>query len=137
LKLRTYIGLAALLLAACASDQPALTAANIDLSPPISGVNMGAAYMTLTNNSDQDITITRVSSPELHAVAMHESVLEDGVSRMVKLQQLDIAAQQSVTFERGAKHLMLRYPDDKPDRVTLQFYAEDTLLLSLGATVKE
>lgn len=137
MKLRTYIGLVALVLGACSSDQPALTAANIDIPPPIPGFNMGAAYLTLTNNSDQDITITRVSSPELHAIAMHESILEDGVSRMVKLQQVDIAAQQSVTFERGSKHLMLRYPDDRLDQVTLQFYAEDTLLLSVGATVKE
>ena len=98
---------------------------------------MGAAYLTLTNNSAQDITITRVFSPELESVEMHESILEDGVSRMVKLQQVDIAAQQSVTFERGAKHLMLRYPDDRPDQVTLRFFAEDALLLSVGATVKE
>jgi copper(I)-binding protein len=68
---------------------------------------------------------------------MHESVLEDGISRMYKLQEVVILPGQNVSFEPGAKHLMLRYPATIPLQVTLQFYAEETLVLSIGATLED
>ena len=64
-------------------------------------------------------------------------VLADGVSRMRRLEEVNIAPQQSVQFERGAKHLMLRYPAESPAQLTLQFYTGDTLLLSLDVSLKD
>ncbi|MGI9201024.1 MAG: copper chaperone PCu(A)C [Woeseiaceae bacterium] len=125
------------LLVACSADQPVLTATDVQIPAPIPGASMGAAYLSLHNNSDQAISITNVASPQMKSVEMHESVLEDGISRMFKLSQVTIAPQQSVVFERGSKHLMLRYPTDTPTQVTLQFFADDTLLLSVEADLKE
>ena len=120
---------------ACSSEQPPLIADQVNITKPVPGVSMGAGYLTLRNTSDQIIAITQVSSPDLESVEMHESVLEDGVSRMYKLQEVAILPGGSTTFEPGAKHLMLRYPDELTDSVTLQFYAGETLLLSVDATL--
>ena len=129
--------LALMLLVACSADQPALSASDVHIPTPIPGATMGAAYLRLHNNSDEPININRVASPQMKSVEMHESVLVDGVARMIKLPRVTIAPQESVVFERGAKHLMLRYPTESPTQVTLQFFADDILLLSVDADFKE
>ena len=134
---RLLVSLVLLVLAACASEQAGMTAENVHIPQPVPGVSMGAAYLTLTNNSDQEISITRVSSPNLTSVEMHESTLQAGVSRMAKLQKVAIAPRQSVVFEPGAKHLMLRYPAQMPNQITLQFFADDALLLSIDTILED
>ena len=94
---------------------------------------MGAGYLALHNTSTQAITIGRVTSPDGIAVAMHESELVDGIMRMRELPALTIPARQSVVFEPGGKHLMLRYPVVMPDTVTLQFFAGADMLLTIQA----
>ena len=126
-----------LLVLACSTEQRPLLAGNIQIARPVPGMSMGAGYLTLENTSEQRISITRVHSPELESVEMHESVLEDGVSRMYKLQEVVILSGHSVSFEPGAKHLMLRYPATMPAQITLQFYAGETLMLSIGATFED
>ena len=137
MKLRTLWVLTFFLVIACSADKPPLIAEQLQIARPLPGMSMGAGYLTLKNNSGQQIRITGVHSAELKSVEMHESVLEDGVSRMYKLQEVVILPGQSVSFEPGAKHLMLRYAATIPDQVTLQFYAEETLLLSVGATLED
>ena len=122
---------------ACSSERPPLLAEQLQMASPMPGMSMSAGYLTLTNNSDQQISITRVHSPELESVEMHESVLEDGISRMYKLQEVVILPGRSANFEPGGKHLMLRYGTTIPARITLQFYAEETLLLSVGASLED
>ncbi len=129
--------LAFLFVLACSAEQPPLLAEQLQIARPLPGMNMGVGYLTLQNNSDQKISITRVHSPELESVEMHESVLEDGISRMYKLREVVILPGQNVRFEPGAKHLMLRYRATIPPQVTLQFYAEETLVLSIGATLED
>ncbi len=137
MRIRSLCALAVVFVVACSGKQPPLLADQMQIARPVPGMSMGAGYLTLKNNSGQPIEITRVHSPELKSVEMHESVLEDGVSRMLKLQEVIILPGQSVSFEPGGKHLMLRYPATIPTQVTLQFYAEETLLLSVSATVEE
>ena len=137
MKLRTRWVLAFFLVVACSADKSPLIAEQLQIARPLPGTSMGAGYLTLKNNSGQQIRITAVHSAELKSVEMHESVLEDGVSRMYKLQEVVILPGQSVSFEPGAKHLMLRYSATIPDQVTLQFYAEETLLLSVGTTLED
>ncbi len=137
MKLRSLCVLTFFFVVACSAERPPLLAEQLQIPRPVPGMSMGAGYLTLQNSSDQQITITRVHSPELKSVEMHESVLEDGVSRMYKLQEVVILPGQSVSFEPGAKHLMLHYPATIPTQVTLQFYAEETLLLSVGATLED
>lgn len=123
------------LLAAC-TDRAMLIASDIVVARPIPGTRMSAAYLSLTNTTNQTITITRVSSPSFESVQIHESVLEGGIARMVPLKSLTIPPGQTMPLARGAKHLMLLRPIGSPDVVTLQLYAGETLLLSVTATVE-
>ncbi len=137
--MRTLPVLLLLFLAACSADsQPALVASNVTTTQSLPGMAMSAGYLTLTNNSAETITITRVSSPNYGSVEMHETVITDGVARMRPLEKLDVLPGASTTLEPGGKHLMLMRPvisaeDKLPDSISLDFYDGPDLLLSVTA----
>jgi len=105
----------------------------INAPPP--DMKMSAGYLTLQNNTAEPITITRVSSPQFGAVEMHETVLRDGISRMIALEEVQIPAGGSVRFEPGAKHLMLMRPAGELAAVSLEFYSDADMLLAVETTV--
>jgi copper(I)-binding protein len=129
--------LIAVCLSACADDSAPLIAEDVIVTRPIAGPDVGAGFLTLTNTTDQAITISRVASPEFESVAMHESYIDDGIARMRPLGPVTIGPGQSIVFERGAKHLMLKRPTDLSDSVTLQFFSGDALVLTVVARVAD
>ena len=96
---------------------------------------MSAGYFSLTNNTDDVITVSSVVSPEFESVEIHESLLENGVAKMRRIPELSIPPRSTVTLERGGKHLMLRRPVGNPAQVSLNFLSEDTLLLGIQAPI--
>ena len=64
---------------------------------------------------------------------MHETIVEDGIARMREIPVLDIAAGETLAFERGGRHLMLMQPVGSPGTITLNFYSDDVLLLTVSA----
>lgn len=126
--------LAAALVACGAEEQPPLVASDVSVSGPMP--RMKAGYMTLTNNSDEAITITRVSSPQFGRAEIHETVIEDDIARMRPVGELTIDAGGSVRLERGGMHLMLMQPVDSPESVSLNLYSGDTPLLSVQADIE-
>ena len=129
--MRPVVPAAVLFMAACGSPQPPLVAAGVEVTRPMPGRHMSAAYLVLANNTDGDTRITRVSSPQFASVQMHETTIEDGVARMRELEALVVPAGGSLTLERGGKHLMLMQADDVGKGVTLHFHSGDTLVLSV------
>lgn len=125
------------LLAACSFEPAPLVASNIVIAKPVPGTSMTAGYFTLTNNASQAITITHITSPQFESVEMHESVIEDGMSRMYPLNDLMLLAGTSVTFEPGGKHLMLTRPHSAVDTITLEFHAGKALVLTVNAVPTE
>ena len=119
-------------LGACSNEHAPLVAVDILIARPVPGVSMGAGYMTLRNPSGQSVRIDHIESPQLISVEMHESVHEDDVARMRALAELLIPAGQSVTFEPGGKHLMIRHPQPSPETITLQFFDDQKLLLEVN-----
>lgn len=112
-------------------DGPPVAVANLVVTAPGAGMPMAAGYLEISNRSATAIRIDRVASPEYGSVEMHETVIEDGIARMRDIPVLDIAAGETVVFERGGKHLMLMQPVGTPETVTLNFYSDDLLLLSV------
>jgi copper(I)-binding protein len=94
---------------------------------------MSAAYMSLTNYTDQAISISRVASLQYESVQLHESTIEDGVARMRAIQVLEIPSGETVALRRGGKHLMLVRPTGPASTVSLQFFAGDDLILTVDA----
>jgi copper(I)-binding protein len=74
------------------------------------GTNMGVGYLKMTNNSDSAITVRSASSPDFGRVEIHQTTIADGVSRMRPLNEVQIDAGATVTFEPGGRHLMLFDP---------------------------
>jgi hypothetical protein len=126
-----------LLLGACGNDDPPLVAADVVVRPPMPGMQMTAGYLTLRNNSDDEITIDRVTSPQFGRVEMHETLIEDGVSRMQALPAVVLAPGAQVEFEPGGKHLMLMRPGDDLTAVTLTFHSGAAALLTVSVSVGE
>ena len=121
-----------LLGAGCGAPQPELVATDVTVTRPVPGMTMSAAYLSLRNNTDRTITVTRVTSKEFARVELHETTVEDGVARMRPLPRLEVPAGGSVRLERGGKHLMLMRPTGPVDSVSLQFYEGETLLLTVN-----
>lgn len=111
---------------------PPVVASNVVVTAPGAGMPMAAGYLEISNRSGSDIRITRVTSPDYEAVEMHETTVEDGIARMREIPVLEIANGETVIFERGGKHLMLMRPVGTPGTITLNFYADDVLLLSVN-----
>ena len=128
---KPVILLAALAASACAGDVAPLVASDVRINGPLPGMQMAAGYLTLTNYTSRPITITEVTSPQFGRVEMHESVIEDGVARMVELEGLALPTAASVVFEPGGKHLMLMQPADDLDAVTLEFHAGNAVVLTV------
>jgi len=116
----------------CAEESgPPLVASDIEITRPMAGMDMSAGYLTLKNNTGTAIVVTQVQSPQFARVEIHETTIEDGISKMRALDSLTVPANGSARLERGGKHLMLMQARDLKDSVTLQFMSGDALLLSV------
>ena len=113
-------------------EVPPVVAANVVVTGPAAGAPMAAGYLDISNRSGTDIRITRVSSPQYESVELHETVIEDDIARMREIPVLEIGHGETVVFERGGKHLMLMKPLNTDGPITLNFYSDEVLLLSVS-----
>ena len=122
------------LLAACGEpDGPPVVASKIVVTAPSPDMPMAAAYLDFSNRSGEAVRITGVTSPNYERVEMHETTIEDGIARMRRLDSVTIPDGDTVRFERGGLHLMLMRPADAADDITLNFYQQDSLIVSVSA----
>ena len=129
--MRHCLFLACVMLAACSSPQPPLVASDVEITRPMPGRHMSAGYLVLTNNTDAPIRIDGATSPQFGMVEMHETTVEDGISRMREIEELVVPANGSVTFERGGKHLMLMRAQNLEQSVSLQLWSNGAPVLSI------
>ncbi|MDJ0751368.1 MAG: copper chaperone PCu(A)C [Woeseiaceae bacterium] len=129
--MRVAVPFLVLFIAACGQTQPPLVASGVDIARPMPGMKMGAAYFVLTNNTDEPIRITSVTSPQFAAIEIHETRIEDGIARMREIDALVVPPRGTVTLERGGKHLMLMRPGDLGDVVTLLLMSDDVPVLTI------
>lgn len=105
-------------------------------APPTSTVL--AAYMVLKNTGDTARTITRIDSPDFRDAQIHRTVVEDGVAKMLPVEQLPLPVGGSVTLEPGGLHLMLFDPQ-RPlrdgDNVILVIHESDGDSVTVHAPV--
>jgi copper(I)-binding protein len=135
---QTLVGclIAILLLVACSGEPKApLVASDIVVTASMPGGSMSAGYISLRNNTDIEIRISKITSPAYEKIEIHESTLEDGIAKMRRIEALSIPPNSSVTLENGGKHLMLMRPTTSTDTVSLSFYSDDTIILSVNAPI--
>lgn len=112
--------------AAC--DGLQVTDAWIRTAPP--GATMMAGYAAVKNTGTKTRTLREVSSKDFDAIEIHKTVIEAGVSKMIYLETVDIAAGSQARFEPNGMHLMMF----KPKRA---FKAGDTLQLAFSCGGKK
>lgn len=103
-----------------------VTDAWIRAAPP--GATMLAGYATLSNTGDAPVSILTVQSDAFRMTSLHETVVQEGVSKMRELHRVDIAPGATVALAPGGKHLMLMQPrhDVAPgEKVEVRFLLAD------------
>ncbi|WP_062299136.1 copper chaperone PCu(A)C [Demequina maris] len=140
-----YLATAALALAAatalagCASDTASAEDALTVTDPWVKSVDSGmtAGFGTLTNATDEDLTVVAASSDAAPMVELHEVV--DG-----QMQEKDggftVPAGGSVTLQPGGLHLMLmgvEEPIAAGDEVAFTLELEDGATVEFTATAKD
>ena len=113
--------------------KPPLVATELEITRAMPGTSVSAAYMALTNNSNEEIRITRVTSPQFGAVELHQTTIENDVARMRAVDELIIRPGETVRLERGGMHLMLMRQAGDADTVTLNLHSGDRILMSVSA----
>jgi copper(I)-binding protein len=126
------------LMLAAALAAPSVTKAEI--RPTFTGSGMTAAYMTLT--SPKADTLISATCDCAISVEAHQTVVENGVSRMVGPAPVDLPAGVPVVFAPGGRHLMimgLKRPI-KPGsavRITLKFKTAAPLTAVFSAKIAQ
>ena len=69
--------------------------------------NNGAAYLTLTNPTNQNDRLLKASSEVADVVEIHEMTFDEGVMKMAEIDGLDIPTGETVKLEPGGYHIML------------------------------
>lgn len=73
--------------------------------PPVAPT--GAAYLQISNHGDQVDTLLGADTPVAEKVEIHEHVHADGLMKMQRVDRLEVAPGDTLSFQPGAYHLML------------------------------
>lgn len=69
-----------------------------------------AAYMVITNNGTQQVSLLEVTSPNFGSVEIHQTTMHQGMMHMTALKSLAINPGETVRLEPGGFHIMLLDP---------------------------
>lgn len=98
-----------------------------------------AGYFVITSHAPSPLRLTGANSPAFGHVMLHRSIEEAGEQRMVHVDGVDLAPDESVAFAPGGYHLMLMHrtqdlPVGKEVPVTLNFSDGRTLAVRFRVT---
>lgn len=114
-------------------DGPPLEINDVTVFAPLPGTRVSVAYMSIRNNTQADMVIGSIRSPQFASVNMHETRIVDGISKMTKVETVRIPARSTLKLAEGGLHLMLTKPyrSMAPNQsVKLEFeYDADGLLI--------
>jgi copper(I)-binding protein len=105
--------------------QPVVEKGWVRMAP---GMPMGAAFAVLRNPCKAPVAIVSTSSPAFADVSLHETRIEDGVSRMRAVPRIELRAGATVELKPGGLHAMLMQPRAQVrqgGRVQLEFVLAD------------
>jgi copper(I)-binding protein len=79
--------------------------AYVRATPP--GLPNSAAFMSVENNTDKDISIIKATSEVSKVVELHTHSMKDGVMKMYQVPKIDVPAKGVTTLKPGGFHVML------------------------------
>ena len=78
-----------------------------------SSKSAAAVYMSIFNNSQEDLIIKSLSSEIAKTAEIHNIVIENEIVKMKKIDNLTIKAQEAAYMQPGGMHIMLMGLDRK------------------------
>ena len=140
LKILALLALLSICILPACTDNPYLDIQNawIAEAPPVSKVMV--AYLTINNETPEQIEIVRAESDLYSSIEFHETVHENGMARMIRHQSLVIPSKSKLILQRGEKHLMLFNPKKilkANDSVKITFTFSDNRSQSISVGVKK
>jgi len=106
-------------------------------APPISRVQAG--YATINNTQNYNVTIIAASSPAFKKVEFHKTVLENGLSKMLRQSSITIPSKSQIVLKPESMHMMLFNPI-KPlhsgEKINITFTLKNENLITAGFIVK-
>ncbi|NMP30366.1 copper chaperone PCu(A)C [Thalassotalea sp. M1531] len=73
----------------------------------IPGNEITSSYMTINNNSEQQVTLIGAKSREIPRIEIHEHLMADGMMKMRQKEFIIIAAGDSAVLQPMGLHLMM------------------------------
>jgi copper(I)-binding protein len=110
--------------------------ATIRLLPP--SVPNTSAYFTVTNTSDQDVSLVGGSADIAEKTELHNHIMQGEVMRMEKQDAVVIPAGETVKFAPGGLHMMifgLKQPLKKEQIIPLALITKDGQHINFSAVV--
>lgn len=120
------------------SNQLIFTNGWIKQLPPV--IPMRAGYVNIENPTDKDVEITAMESDAFERVEMHETLMQDGMMKMVQQDSFKIPAHSSIELKPGGKHIMLITPLNQlniGDKVELMVTFSDDKAQKIRLEVKQ
>jgi hypothetical protein len=102
-------------------------------------VPVRAAYMNMSNTGQEAVCIVSFSSEKFSNIALHETIMNDGMMHMQQVTDLTIAPNQQIILEPGGMHLMMQAnePTRPGENVQMTIKLSDGSHQSLMMTVKK
>lgn len=100
---------------------------------------MMAGFMQLHNASDEAIRLVDAESPQFGHVEIHTMIMDEGVMRMRRLDELVIEPDEAVELRPGGLHLMLMEPLERVevgDRIAITLIDDQNRRYPLQAEVR-
>jgi len=116
------VALAALMAACGGTAAPSIVVSDAWVRAPAGAGSLTAAYFTITNSGTTADTLLSVSSPAASMGMLHQSTTDpDGMTAMLPVPKLEVAAGATVRFEPGGYHVMLEgIPADTAAGATIE-----------------
>ncbi|MGF1704889.1 copper chaperone PCu(A)C [Enterovibrio baiacu] len=99
-----------------------------------------AAFMTIENSTNNDISLISATSPAAGNVELHNHVMHDGMMKMRQVKEIDVPANGKVVLEPGGLHVMffdLTSPMKEGDEVSLSLMFSDGSKINQNIPVKK
>jgi periplasmic copper chaperone A len=134
-----FLGIILFVLSACGPKTPNISIHNAWVRPDPLWEN-AAGYFVIENSGNENDALIGITIDFADSGMMHQTTIEDDISKMVMLMKLDVPAGESVEFKPMNYHVMITnlQPDlNYGDIVTITFEFETSGIIEVAAELRK
>jgi len=107
---------------------------NVYIKESLPHSNISAFFLTLSNNSDQNISLLKAKTNLTNTTELHTHINDNGKMTMLALDKIDIPAHSKTELKPGGLHIMLfdlKQKIDQNSKINLNLYFDNNTSLKL------